>query len=279
MESLRPDRDDLDQFKSRKKPNTGAAAGKPGQKPAKTKQPSNNSPMMFIFVIALAGLSIFLTWAYIDQQSQMEKLNAELKDAAGFIGQSKLLMARLEGELSETDAQLEQSGSAAQSKLAFLDSEMRKLWGVSNDRNKKAIESNANALAALEKKFAELNKQQVKFADTVQARQLVQQTALDVVKSDIGDFESKVDKLNNRILTIANEAVITRDEQEGALDEIKRDLEQIRGLAGKLEESDKALASIDASRRQLNERVVSIERKLNSLQLNFKASPDGADVQ
>jgi len=78
---------------------------------------------------------------------------------------------------------------------------------------------------------------------------------------------------------LANEAVITRDEQEEALKGMTQELARFKSLLKQLDENKKALASIDASRLQLNERVVSLERKLNKLQLSFKKPTKALDVQ
>ena len=148
MESLRPDREDLDQFKNRNKKQPKSAAVKQSRKSEKVVKPvRENSRMTPLLVMALVLLVGVFAWAYLKQQEKILVMEEELKDAADFIGRSKLLMARFEGELNVTGTELEQSGSAVQSKLAFLDDQMRKLWVVSNERNKKDIKGNAEALA------------------------------------------------------------------------------------------------------------------------------------
>jgi len=182
-----------------------------------------------------------------------------------------------------TGVEMEQSGTAVQSKLAFLDSEMRKLWGVSNDRNKKLIQDNTGAVNGLSAKLEKITQQQTREAERNKVMSVQQQAALDSLSSSL---QTNTSKLDSRISMVANEAVITRDEQEGVLGAMEQELAQVGVLSKQFgvlskqfQESKKAIASIDASRRQLNERVVGLERKLNKLQLKLKPAPKSPDVQ
>jgi prefoldin subunit 5 len=47
---------------------------------------------------------------------------------------------------------------------------------------------------------------------------------------------------------------------------LKQDLQGIRGVSDKLRETEKILSSVDASRQQLVQRVVELERRLGDLQ-------------
>jgi len=280
MEGLRADREDLDQFKGSHKKTSGVPIPKTVRKAAKVGTPASKaSPLIVVLIVALFGASSFFAWAYLNQQAQVTKIQAQLDESADFIGRSKLLMARFEGELNVTGVEMEQSGTVVQSKLAFLDSEMRKLWGVTNDRNKKLIQGNADAVNGLSAKMKKIKQQQAKVAEQNKAKHLQQQAVLDDLSSTFGVLQANTSKLDNRISTIANEAVILRDEQEGALDAVAQELAQLSILSKQLQESKKAIASIDASRRQLNERVVGLERKLNKLQLKLKPVSKLPDVQ
>jgi len=287
MEGLRADREDLDQFKGNHKKTSAAAAPKKVRKAAKANAPvSYTSPLIVIFIVALLGANVFFAWTYTDQQAQVAKMEAQLEESADFIGRSKLLMARFEGELNVTGVEMEQSGTAVQSKLAFLDSEMRKLWGVSNDRNKKLIQDNTGAVNGLSAKLEKITQQQTREGERNKIKSVQQQAALDSLSSTFGVLQTNTSKLDSRISMVANEAVITRDEQEGVLGAMEQELAQVGVLSKQFgvlskqfQESKKAIASIDASRRQLNERVVGLERKLNKLQLKLKPAPKSPDVQ
>jgi len=298
MDSLRPDRDELDQFKNRQnksKPNTNSSAVSPSTVNVAPKTggrvPSvpvkKNSPLVFLLVVVLLIVSSGLGWAYWQQQNELVELRKDLEDATGFIGQSKLLMARLEGELSETGAELEQSGSAATKKLAFLDSEMRKLWGVSNDRNKTAIKANEDGLSVTKAQLQQLSKKLESTATSNKALRAV-------MEGGTKKLEGSLTSLDGRLSLLANEVSITRADQEDSLSVVQRSLKDLRDLtvnagkqaklslgehASRIDSSEESIASINASRRQLNERVVALERMLGELQISLKGVSKAKDVQ
>jgi uncharacterized protein HemX len=165
MDDLRPDVDEVRRFqqersKSVKPKGTPGDAPKefvppvsPAKMPPSDPQASSvkfrpvaaKSPdrllslVLVLFIICLAVGGGYYVW---QQQLLIDQMKENMLYAEDYIKQSKLLMARLEGRVYETDSEMEQSGSEFQQKLHFLDTEMRKLWGVAGDINKKAIAQN-----------------------------------------------------------------------------------------------------------------------------------------
>jgi len=257
---MRPERDELDRFKSRK----DAQKVKPAKKSpsATTSSGTASKPVFLTFlVVILVFASGALGWGYMQQEARVSELKAELDDAIGFISQSKLLIARLEGELNQTGEELEQSGSAAAQKLKFLDSEMRKLWGVSNDRNKKAIQSNADALVGLEAKL--LGQQKTvggKVASLEQGQASFEKLMLDV--------QTSIKAVRSQVSLASGEMAITREAINEDLSLLRDEIEQLSQLADQIKRNQKAIAAIDTSRKQLNERFVALDRKVNEIQLS-----------
>jgi len=294
MDSLRPDLDELDQFKNRKNNNKststdGDAEGEAvkssvkklhgnGKAPIKK---ASNSPMILVFAVILMAVFGGLAWIVYQQQADIKLLKQNLQDASGFIGQSKLLMARFEGELNSTGAELEQSGSAAQKKLAFLDSEMRKLWGISNDRNKKAIKDNENAISGFT-----LN--QRKTNESIESELL---SLKESAQKKASESEKRNADIAAQLSSMASELVALKIEQEDALSSSKNTLKDLAANTGeiklgfaalmpKVADNTKSIESIDASRRQINARVVNLERQLNKLQTKvFVESPSANNAK
>lgn len=301
MDSLRPDRDDLDLYNSRKNKNKSAKAalGKSGEKakgvnasrpvsPGASAQltgsnekakSSGGSPLMIVLlllmILALAGLS-YLYW----QQSQtVTGLEKRLTDADEFIGQSKLLFARLEGEVTETGAELLQTGTSAEKKMAFLESEVRKLWAVAYDRNRKTIQAHEKSIETLGKKIADSQK-------TIAA----QKASLSALKAE---SKKGLAVLDGRVASMSGELSITRAEQEESLKLLEQKLTSIGSSNEALEkriesvqlsvsestkvqlENQQSLSSIDDSRRQLIKRVIDLEGRLSKL----SASGVGAELR
>jgi len=277
MESLRPDREDLDQFKSRNKKIPKSTSVKKTHQPAKPVRES--SRVMPLFIVALVLLGGFFAWAYLAQQEKLLVMQEELKGASDFIGRSKLLMARFEGELNVTGTEIEQSGSAVQSKLAFLDGEMRKLWVISNERNKKTIKENANSLSLIKGDLKAVKQWRDKFEKVTKTAQLKQAAILNGLTLQSSVLQGESEELGGRVLLLSNEIAIMREEQSEALEGVREEVALIASLSKQLVESKKAISSINASRRQLNDRVVGMEQQINQLQISIKARAKVSDVQ
>jgi chromosome segregation ATPase len=272
MEGLRPERDELDRFQKR---NTKSKQVKKPPSGEKTKVPSASrahSPLMFGLLLLMLVMIGFLGWMHVKQAQAVSSLTKELDDAMSFVNQSKLLMARFEGELTEAGAELEQTGSSAEKKLAFLDSEMRKLWGVAGDRNKKAIEGNKSAVDGLAAKLEIIKSDQEKALKTITAKidQSVKSTREEL--KVLGKLSSDMVLLEKMVASAASESALTRDSLEGQVDVLSKRIAKLSDESARSIENSKAISSIDASRQQLNERIVSLERKLNELKLQVAAS-------
>ncbi len=261
MDSLRPDRDELDQFRKRQ---SGKKTKAPAAKSSVVKTPGKSGSSVFsslLIVVCLMTVAA-LGWLYWQQHNELAALRMELEDASGFIGQSKLLLARLEGEVSETGEELAASGSQVEKKLAFLDSEMRKLWGVSNDRNKKAIQNNDAAIAGLENNLAKLLAEQKKQSLRLSEAQQSLNAKLEEVNRSLRGMDVQVS-------AASSEVAVTRESMNESLSQLRQKMAELDKAVSAVKLNSSAIASIDTSRQQLNERVVELERQLNDVQLKL----------
>lgn len=294
MDSLRPDRDDLDLYKSRKnKAVAPASGGGLGSQEAlrggvrqssvdatsvsaarsATKSTGQNAGLkwvlflLLLLVLVCAGLSAML----FQQVQAVDVLERRLSNTDEFIGQNKLLMARLEGEVSETEAELEETGSVAGKKLDVLESEVRKLWGVAYDRNRKTLKAHDDRLKKLD------------------AAQLKTEKQGNKIGADLKELGVNVGKhvktLDGRVASVSGELSIVRAEQDEFLQKLNNQLKLLEQRAKaqeeltlkvnegvkvnklSIDESVAVLASVDESRRQLIKRVVDLESRLNELSL------------
>ena len=283
MDGLRPERDELDRFQSRATPSKSKKAKPKSASVAKPESSSlKSSAPLFVGSFALTlVLFSFLGWAYMKQSQALSKVELDLAEAMDFVNQSKLSMARLEGELNEAGAEIEQSGSAAAEKLKFLDSEMRKLWGVAGDKNRKAISENKDALAGLGVRVSQLKSKELAPLQSQLAAQAQQLTALQAKVSESTALAGQVPALKKQVANGQSELALTREALEGSVDALEVRIAGLSDKLGRIENSDaskqvvensKAIASIDASRRQLNERIVALDRRLNELKLQVSAT-------
>lgn len=278
MEGLRPDRDEVDSFQRSRK--TGKAAGKPKVNPsseirtdkAKAVAPKRSAPItIWLMMVVIASVVSWFGWEGYKQQQLLDATTAELNDALVFIRQSKLLMARFEGELSETGAELEESDTGAQKKLKFLESEIRKLWGIAYDRNRKAIAATDEAIkqqGAELKNITSTLKQQTKgLADAVAKTDKSVASAV-ALQSEVILLRELNEQLSAQLKAI-------EDASSSAIAEIRQSiaaLKDTQAVEGRVRMNEVAIEAIDASRLQLNERIVALDRRLNDLQLSVKSA-------
>ncbi len=280
MDNLRPERDELDQFRGRQgnkkaAPAAAESAAKP-KAPAVAKTGSRApSPIMVAGLVLLGAAVAYLAWENMQQRETLAHIS---KNQEEFMGQSKLLVARLEGQLSETGQEIAQSGSTFEQKIAFLDSEVRKLWVVANERNKKAIEENQAAtvklgesLTALEGVTKTLMAEQksLQALKTSLSEKIDNATAkvekIEKVGAEVAGLKKSLDSTSQRVSEVGANSVVVLAEVEN----LKQEQKNLRNLAERLKETDKVLASVDTSRQQMVQRVVELERRLGDLQRNL----------
>ena len=180
-------------------------------------------------------------------------------------------MARFEGELSETGAELEESDTGAQKKLKFLESEIRKLWGISYDRNRKAIAASDDAIKqqGIElKNIASQIKQQTKGLTEVTAKVDKSRASAVALQSEVILLRELNDQLSAQLKAI-------EDASSSAIAEVRQSISMLQeapSVEGRVRSNEVAIEAIDASRLQLNERIVALDSRLNDLQLSIKSA-------
>lgn len=184
--------------------------------------------VIVLLMLSLAGLAWF-SW----QQSQQQALLQKRFDT-------------LAAKIDSTDQSLSQSGAALSVKLSDQQkelnkhwSEIKKLWGVANDRNKKSITSLESSVAAAN----QANKQLQKNLDSLQSRQARAAATLEELRSSVLVAGARVDEVAERVET-------ARAGQQ----RLAQDVEQkLQGLESRLRASEKNMESVDAFRRQTNQ--------------------------
>ena len=179
-------------------------------------------PRSLVIPFVLLGFSVlFFYWFYNGlslQQNNLNQINSRLIDIE-------------ESFQSQSNFAEERVGSILQD-IKLLNSEVRKLWDLSNKRNKKNI-------ALLENQVNEIT---------------------EVTNSNLKDFElitGKLEKLNESMF-----------ELQGRIAKLSS-LELNAGIYDqKFNNLNEAINAIDAYRLQINQRLLEIDRQLNSSNLN-----------
>ena len=179
-------------------------------------------PSSLVIPFILLGFSVFFFYWFYNglslQQNNLNQINSRLIDIE-------------ESFQSQSNFAEERVGSILQD-IKLLNSEVRKLWDLSNKRNKKNI-------ALLENQVNEIT---------------------EVTNSNLKDFElitGKLEKLNESMF-----------ELQGRIAKLSS-LELNAGIYDqKFNNLNEAINAIDAYRLQINQRLLEIDRQLNSSNLN-----------
>jgi chromosome segregation ATPase len=200
----------------------------------------------FVLAVLVAGL-VVAGW-FIANQHQLLTTEKSALDAA----ESRI--AQLESRLQMTDETIIDSESDTKEKIGFWETEIRKLWAVSNDRNKKWIKDNETALAKLNKTLS-----------TVEASNRELTNAVGRHESAFAQQQAIIDQLTSMEISIQQLANTQRD----IVDKVNAASQGVAslnaGLATRVGENEQAVAAIDAYRVQVNSRLANIERRLDSL--------------
>lgn len=210
---------------------------------------SSASPLAIIaLLLALAGLGLGGYFAM-----KLSDTQAELKTADGRI-------ADLESRLSMSSDESSQSLTQVDAKLKWVDSEIRKLWGISNDVNRKAINANSEKITALDKGMATAKKD----AADAKAAAATLQPQLAENKTAVAAAVTKIDSATNGF---AEQRKRIQDLME-QLDRTEAQLANLRVLEQKVKTNEEAIAAIDAYRRTINRDVLQIKQQLGIIQAN-----------
>lgn len=199
---------------------------------------------VFALLLALAGIggSGYLAWMLTESQKELAEARQRI---AG-------LETRLNIDSDESSQTLEQ----IQDKLEWADSEIRKLWGVSYDTNRKKITANEDSINNLTRKLGQVEKDAASARAAAASTRRELQASIDALKGD---------------LVKAREALTTLESSAGDLSTLRENIERVaqqmpglRDLASRVKTNEEAIAAIDSYRRNINRDILQLKEQLSS---------------
>jgi len=192
------------------------------------------SSLLFISLLGLinlGGLVILGLWFFNASGYQQET------------GQSFVQrISFLEEEISSMKAVNEESIDSLEEQTKFIDKEIRKLWDLSNKRNRKNIDSLTIQLTEVNESFEKLFKSN----NSILAKQRAR--ALEIAKLEKVQADLKIKLTNLNALSESSD------------------------ISEKLKSQEEAIAAFDAYRKQVNRTLLELEEKLDKLQLKIEDS-------
>lgn len=255
------------------------------------------STMLWLLLIVVAGAA---GAGWYSQEQRVEALEGQLEEADYWARQSKLALARFEGELSETGENLQERGASLEDRIAAhtkrldtADSEIRKLWVIANERNKKRLNEQQERIVALESGLADGKKsiasletsvEKVRSSLSADIAALKQQTETSITSLQDANRQAtdQLTKLSQQLADVDQviESRIRRFEQEqklgisgmeGRIAALERETDELAGdgrvqsLRNEVASLKRTVESIDASRSQLTSRLVRLSEEVNQL--------------
>ena len=181
-----------------------------------------------ITIINTIGLILLGLWFFNTSDSQQQA-------GKSFIERISTLEENIYAQSNKVDELIETNSQD----LKFINKEIRKLWDLSNKRNRKNISQNLNAIEAIEEKIDLIEKEY----KTISAKQRSLNLKL-----------SKLEKMQENL----NQSI------EGFDPSVQDD-----NFEDRLINLEEATESIDFYRTQVNQSILSIKQKLNELELEI----------
>jgi uncharacterized protein HemX len=310
MEPIRPDDDELiadEPFGAAEPRETAPGKQKPvkadkpkqkAEKPPKPPRPpkqdkAGGSGLVWLLLLVVAA-GAGAGWYF--QEQRIQALEGQLEEADYWARQSNLALARFEGELSETGESLQERGASLEEQLAAnkkqidaADSEIRKLWAIANERNKKRLDAHQERLASIDGKLVEAEKaiagvgEQVEEVraglgsdvDAVETRVAELAKAGEALQGEVAEVSEQVagvdELVDGRIRRFQQEQKLTLDGIESRIASLEKAADssagdaKVRALRNELAQLKKTVEAIDASRSQLTSRLVRLSEEVNQL--------------
>lgn len=207
-----------------------------------------------VMVILVGGL-VAAGWSIANQQQMLVMEKARLSDA-------NERLERLEQRLAATDTALSQGGEDTKEQISFWESEIRKLWNVSNERNRGWIKDNQKAVTGLDKSVTALqaSARDLKATTARHEEAFDQQTAL-------------IDQLTSVEIQLQQ---LVRAQQD-LVDKVNATSQAVAkmraSLDSQVDENTEAIAAIDAYRIATNSRFRDLEQRLEGLRTLVNPAP------
>jgi hypothetical protein len=204
---------------------------------------SGSATMALVLVLACGAFSGFIFW-----QLQQTQLTLNASQAA--LSAAELRVTELEKRLVITGDESSQSMTALQANIKEAASEVQKIWGVLNGKNR-------NALVSLEQKASALEKSVGGFDAKIHS-------ALDEkIKASVSEILGEV-KVLSELMDAQQQSISSTEQtaknQTKSLEALKKKFERLDSdLRGRIQVNEEAIRSIDAFRVQVNRQLMELK--------------------
>ena len=181
-----------------------------------------------ITIVNTIGIVLLGLWFFNTSGSQQQA-------GKSFIERISMLEENISTQSSKVDDLIETNSQD----LKFINKEIRKLWDLSNKKNRKSIAQNLNSIESIEETIAALDKEY----KTLSAKQRS-------LNLELAKLEKMQEKLSESL-------------------DIQSPFPEGEDLEDRLADLEEATKSMDLYRTQVNKSILSLKEKLNDLELEL----------
>ena len=207
-----------------------------------------SSSIRFVILILLVAA---IAWVYTTTQQQTVQMNNKLRTIEQNQTLIKEALKITDENFSDIEAQRRQSLTELADQLEVANEEIRKLWGVANDRNKKSIATLEEGIGSANKKLQTIEdviKTDQERTDEISKALDAYSTAINGIKGDITKLVESHKALTNKLVEL----------------EKRSNTKAIEGL-------DSRIASLEGQRGSQNSRFGSLQQDINLLRSRLLA--------
>ncbi len=235
--------------KPARKSSSGGGGGVP---PTVTKESSGPGFFaVFALILAIGALAYsgYLTWQFTEAQKELVAAQNRVTN----------LEARLDLNSNESNETVDE----IRDKLKWADSEIRKLWGVSQDTNRKKITANEDALAALKKQVSATEKDAATARASANNIKTELEKRIAAMDKQLGASAAELQKSQKALQDLAANGErlqsLSMDVQR-----VSQQLPGLKDLAVRVKTNEDAIAAIDAYRRNINRDILQLKQSVGS---------------
>ena len=181
-----------------------------------------------ITIVNTIGIVLLGLWFFNTSGSQQQA-------GQSFIERISMLEENISTQSSKVDDLIETNSQD----LKFINKEIRKLWDLSNKKNRKSIAQNLNSIESIEETLGALDKEY----KTLSAKQRS-------LNLELAKLEKMQEKLSESL-------------------DIQSPFSEGENLEDRLSDLEEATKSMDLYRTQVNQSILSLKEKLNDLELEL----------
>ncbi|WOG26481.1 hypothetical protein [Endozoicomonas sp. 8E] len=189
---------------------------------------------------------------------QFKLIQKELADTRQALKATQEKLSTVTGEITATGENLDQSGSALRSELEVVNSEIRKLWDVSNKRNRQWILINKDNVAKALKEADKAGKT----ADKASGQ-------LSALQKRIREMDQLMKAISTEQLaaqSMMTDSLAKFDKQVAEMKKLVADQKKLQAeLTRKVEDQQQAVKAVDSFRVQVNRKLQQLEDTVREL--------------